>query len=175
MVLAEGDLQAKATREDRKRLRGHVKAGTTGFGTMDQHIFQQAVQHRLSTELPQVLDDFEFKEGKIFLGKGCEALLAYVEDCFVAYEAEIARLNACIRKLKKENLKLKDGEHIGAAAAVTSGGKSASLPEWRERTLRRQSQAFTVAIREQSGGCDLKAIALAREILRRLDNNDVGW
>jgi hypothetical protein len=42
------------------------------------------------------------------------------------------------------------------------------LGEWKERTLRAHSKSFKAAMEKESGNCPLKAIALAAEVLRRL-------
>ena len=129
--------------------------------------------------MPAALGDFDFPESRRYVGKGSvpySALMQYLNGCFVAYEAEIARLNGVIRSLRSENAQLKVGEAPNKAASHLSGSTSTTtFGEWSARTLRRQSKAFTGAILKEAGGCDVKAITLARELLRKLDAKEEGY
>ena len=177
--MEEGDIQVKANLKRRKNIKKIIAEGSTAFGTMDDWIFGEAVRKKLEMELPAALGDFDFPESRRYVGKGSasySALMQYLTGCFVAYEAEIARLNGIIRTLKLENAQLKAGEAPNKAASHLSGGTcTTTVGEWSARTLRRQSKAFTDAILKEAGGCDVKAIALAREVLRKLDAEEEGY
>jgi hypothetical protein len=71
------------------------------------------------------LRNFELGGVGAVVGEGSvahSALMEHLTECFVACEAEIARLNKCVRKLKKKNANLKAGEHVEAAIKESLGG-----------------------------------------------------
>jgi hypothetical protein len=136
---------------------------------MDHFLLQGAVTRRLGEDLPELLSDFSLPEGKPLLGRGLKHVLQYVSGSFVACEAEIERLNALVLKLKRENKKLRAGEHVGAAASIATGGQATTLAAWKASTLRNATADFETAMLKAPNNCDVKVIALAREVLRRLD------
>jgi hypothetical protein len=175
-AVVQGKDDAKRAVAHRKALQVLVKKGKGIFGDMDVYCFKAEVQRRLDHDLPAVLSDFHFKEASNLLGCAVSALTEYMAACFVAYETEIHRLNAIIVRLKLDNKKLKkkmeDGECVSQATSEVSQGRSTTLGEWRAQTLREKSKAFVTAMRLESGNCDLKAITLAAEVLRRLEGPD---
>jgi hypothetical protein len=178
-AIDQGTDDKKAALRERKKVKLLISEGSSVFGSMDDWIFGAAVRKRLETELPAALGDFDMPESKRYVGKGStsySALMMYLTGCFVAYEAEIARLNAVIRELKAENAQMKVGEAPNKAASQLCGSSSpTTVGEWSARSLRQKPAAFTNAVLKESGGCDLKAIALAREILRKLDAEEDGY
>ena len=173
-TVAEAKLQKKADAFDKKRVYNLAKRGVAGFGNVKDLYFRKSVEARIGEELPAVLDEFVVTPGsKDYAGPGSpvfEAVMEYVKACFAAYEEEIHRLNCVIRKLKKENKKLAGGV-VGAAVATVSRGLHITESEWKDRTLRRHAASLQMAVEKESGGCPVKAITLAREVLRRLDGD----
>ena len=168
---AEGRREQKRAADENKRVEALSRKGVPGFGTIKDLHFRRAVAQRLNEEMPAILDDFKVTPGsKEYTGPGSPvfiAIMQYVSGCFIAYEEEIHRLNGVIRKLKRERKKLEEG---GAEAAVVkhTGGKDTTAVGWKERTLRRHALSIQLAVEKESGGCPVKAITLAREVLRRL-------
>ena len=64
---------------------------------------------------------------------------------------------------------------ISLASHLSGGTSLTTVGEWSARTLRRQSKAFTDAILKDAGGCDVNAITLTREVLRKLDAEEEGY
>jgi hypothetical protein len=161
----------KATGRERKKVQKLISEGSSALGSMDYYLFAQEAQKRLNTELPDVLSAFEMKRASVLLGPAMSALMEYMTGCFVKYEVEIHRLNKTIDRLKRENKALRGGSdsHASAAASEVSEGRSSTLGEWKERTLRTHSKTFKAAMEKESGNCPVKAIALAAEVLRRLE------
>jgi len=165
----QGTDDKKARGRQLKKKKVLISEGSSVFGSMDMFLFGLEAEKRLNTELPDVLSGFEMKRASALLGPAMSALMEYMAGCFVKYEAEIHRLNITIDRLKRENCALKKGNFASAAASEVSAGRSTTLGAWKERTLRTHSKSFKAAIEKESGNCPLKAIALAAEVLRRLE------
>ena len=124
-VLEHETADAKANALRSKKKKKLVEQGSKVFGSLDDILFQNKVRKRLGEELPAALRNFELDGVGAVVGEGSvahSALMEHLAECFVAHEAEIARLNKCVRKLKKENASLKAGEHVEAAVKESSGG-----------------------------------------------------
>ena len=172
-----GVAEAKAMSLAAKKKKTLIVQGSKVFGSLDDLLFRKKVKERLGEELPPFLRDFELDGVGAVVGEGSEsysALMEYMTGCFVAYEAEIARLNKCIAKLKIANLRLKAGEHVSAAVTEQSNGTTTSLGVWQKRTLSRHSSNFVAALLKESKQCPVKAIALAREVLRPTEIGQLG-
>jgi hypothetical protein len=165
----QGTDDKKARGRQLKKKKVLISEGSSVFGSMDMFLFGLEAEKRLNTELPDVLSGFDMTRASALLGPAMSALMEYMTGCFVKYEAEIHRLNITIDRLKRENCALKKGNFASAAASEVSAGRSTTLGAWKERTLRTHSKSFKAAIEKESGNCPLKAIALAAEVLRRLE------
>jgi hypothetical protein len=124
-VLEHEIAEAKANGLRSKKKTKLAEKGSKVFGSLDDILFRKKVKEQLGEELPAALRNFELDGVGAVVGEGSvahSALMEYLAECFVAYEAEIARLNKCVRKLKKENASLKAGEHVEAAVKESSGG-----------------------------------------------------
>jgi hypothetical protein len=161
--------ERKAAGLERKKVKQLIREGAESLGSMDQYLFREAALKKINSDLPTLLSDFELQGAKALLGSSLEALTDYMATCFADYEAEIDRLNSCVRRLKRENKALRDGDFVAAATKGISEGRSTTLGEWKEWTLRSKSKAMAAAIKKEAKGDDLKAIALAAEVLRRLE------
>ena len=96
-------------------------------------------------------------------------MFSYVEAAFIAYEEEIDRQKKVIAQLLRfKNERLENGQRhsIGASSHdnVSIDNSYTSL-----RSLSRHAACVANVVRTQSGGCDMKALVLAREVLRRLE------
>jgi hypothetical protein len=88
--------------------------------------------------------------------------LFYIEAAFIAYKEEIDRQKNIIAQLlcfKNERLENGERHSIGASShdKVSIDDSYTSL-----RSLSRHAACVANVVRTQSGGCDMKAIVLAR-------------
>ena len=168
---------------------------TEVFGSLDMLMFQKSAEERVGKLLPGALEQLPSHKG---MAEYCKPVLDVVVDfcvrAFAQYEKTIHELEKKVRRLRRENAKLKLGE---TAAPLTrdevipsnvQDSPYARTTLWRHakgvtevlflfsflapalgRLLSRLTPFFVCqAIRSRSGPCDVKAMTLAFEVLKMM-------
>jgi hypothetical protein len=136
------------------------------FGTVSYLLFKKKIANKMRQLIPHKLSSFAI-EGFDEIGKSAfkailSCVMSYVEAAFIAYEEEIDRQKKVIVQLRLKNERLQTGEWHHAVG-VSQDKISTDDSDYGLRSLRRHAAYVANVVRTQSGGCDMKAIVLARE------------
>ena len=154
------DAASKAAAEYKAKLRV-ARSGSKVFGPLDLLMFEKKANKRFGDILPEMLEDVDGAEGML---QHCKPVLdvvfAFVEHCFVEYEKTIDLLQRRIKTLERTG---------SAPIPVLSAKKGVTQYDAQSRkTLYRHATSVKECIRNHAGQCDVKALTLAREVVRLL-------
>ena len=146
-----------------------AKSGVHVFGTVSYLLFKKKVAEKMGNEIPELLASFNVKGSEDLATTSFRVILScifnYAQAAFIAYEAKIAEQKKIIHMLSSENAKINKRGRVSNPCSVESGDG------YGLRSLRRHASHVVDVVRMESGGCDMKAIVLAREVLRRIERH----
>ena len=123
--------------------------------------------------IPSNLSSFAIEGSDEIARTSFQAILScvfsFVEAAFIEYEEEIDTQKKIIAQLRLKNERLQNGQRHSVGTA-SQDKVSRDDSGYGRRSLRRHAASVANVVRTQSGGCDMKAIVLAREVLRRLES-----